>query len=275
MATITLTFADGTTATATVGTFKIDELDILAPGNVAATAQMHVKQLGKDYQVLAGKFFTYIQNNLTTASSGSALDAIQGTELKRLVDFNKRATRILFQYDDFLTVTSVDSVLSVVFPAGAIAIPDLPAHDVSTATVSNIPIGGGIKLSFNTSTNAFTYSVVADLSAYIEGVVPPSNTYEFIIARNIAGKLETNFSSLKFYISCKIGTIVNANLVDYVWTLSHGMGTTLVELIVYDNNGVLVNLNDILTVVDANTITVNFNNDLTGTWTYIFKYYIL
>jgi hypothetical protein len=198
--TIILTNSEGTAFTFTVDAIKLDELTVLAPGAVAVDAQMHVKQLGVDYYVLAGKFITDIQNNLTTLTAGSALDATQGLELKRLIDFQKRATRTLFYFEDLLTVTEVATVLSVVFPAGTIAMPDYPAYDVLTATVSDIPDGGGIKLSYNIATMSFTYSVVSSLVAYIEGVVPPSGTFEFIIARNIGGKLETHSPSLRAYI---------------------------------------------------------------------------
>jgi len=198
--TITLTFSDGSTATATIDAIKLDELTVLAPGDVAVDAQMHVKQLGVDYYVLAGKFFTTIEDNLTSLTATNALAATQGRELKRLIDFEKRATRTLFYYDDLLTVTEVATVLSVVFPAGTIAMPDYPAYDVLTATISDIPDGGGIKLSYNIATTAFTYSVVSSLAAYIDGVVPPSGTFEFIIARNVGGKLETHSPSLRAYI---------------------------------------------------------------------------
>jgi hypothetical protein len=198
--TLILTFSDGSTAAVTVEAKTVPELSVLAPGDVSATASMLVNQLGEDYQVLAGKFFTTIDDNLTSLVSTNALAATQGTELKRLIDFNKRATRTLFKYDDLLTVTESSSVLSVVFPAGTIAMPDFPEYDVLTATVSSIPDGGGIKLTYTISTTSFAYSVVASLSAYIEGTTPPVGTYEFIIARNIGGKLETHIPSLRSYI---------------------------------------------------------------------------
>jgi hypothetical protein len=198
--TIVLKDSEGNNFTFTIDAIKLDELAVLAAGDVAVDAQMHVKQLGVDYYVLAGKFFTTIEDNLTSLTTTNALSATQGRELKRLIDFEKRATRTLFYYEDLLSVTEVATVLSVVFPAGTIAMPDYPAYDVLTATVSDIPDGGGIKLSYNIATTAFTYSVVSSLAAYVEGVVPPSGTFEFIIARNIGGKLETHFASLRAYI---------------------------------------------------------------------------
>ncbi len=200
MATFVITFEDGSTANASIDSAKLDELDILAPDDLTVTAQLHVKQLGKDYQILAGKFFTDIQNNLTTITPGSVLDAVQGTELLRLINYNKIASRILFKYDDLLTVDLADDVLSVIFPNGTIAIPDKLALSVSGTTVTEIPNDGGIKLIYNTSTNTITYSVVSDLSAYVEGSTPPVNTLEFIIARNIGGKLESCYPSLRAYI---------------------------------------------------------------------------
>jgi len=198
--TIILTGEDGLTYTFTVEANTIVEEDLLAPEDIAITDYLLLTHLGKNYKVAAGKFFTTIEDNLTSLTATNALAATQGAELKKLIDFNKRANRTLFKYDDLLTVTEVSTVLSVIFPAGTIAMPDFSAYDVLTATISDIPDGGGIKLTYTIATTAFSYSVVSSLSAYVEGATPPTGTYEFIIARNIGGRLETHIPSLRSYI---------------------------------------------------------------------------
>lgn len=71
------------------------------------------------------------------------------------------------------------------------------------------------------------------------------------------------------------GSIVNANLVSYVWTLTHNKETQFIELTIYDGNGVKQSTDGMLRIVSLDEIEIDFGGDISGTWTYIFKYWYL
>jgi hypothetical protein len=69
------------------------------------------------------------------------------------------------------------------------------------------------------------------------------------------------------------GSFNNGNLTAYVWEFEHGKETNAVELTLYDNNGVKQSIDSMMSIIDVNTIQVDFGGDINGTWTYIFKYW--
>lgn len=71
------------------------------------------------------------------------------------------------------------------------------------------------------------------------------------------------------------GTIQNGDLSSGVWTYTHNKSTAAVELILYDGNGVLQSVDGIMTLTTINELEIDFGGSISGTWTYIFRWYYL
>lgn len=69
------------------------------------------------------------------------------------------------------------------------------------------------------------------------------------------------------------GTFDNGDLSGNIWTYVHGKGTSIVEVSIYNGSGELLDLGGILTVTGPNEVEIDFGGTITGTYTYIFKYY--
>lgn len=156
---------------------------------------IHVNQNGVDYATEASNFRTTIANDLTTTIEGKALDASQGTILKRYADFNINTNLLLFKYTFPWTITSDGLALDITIPSGSIRLPNKIAYAV-TGTSGTIPDAGGIKLTYNPATNVFSYAFVSDLSTIVEG----ADANVFVIVKNIGGVLYTSNASLLEFI---------------------------------------------------------------------------
>lgn len=85
--------------------------------------------------------------------------------------------------------------------------------------------------------------------------------------------LVTRFRELMQSSNILAGTIANGDLTDYVWTYAHEKSTRNIEIILYDADGYLQDISGMLRVTGIDSIQIDFGGDITGTWTYIFKWY--
>ena len=69
------------------------------------------------------------------------------------------------------------------------------------------------------------------------------------------------------------GTFDNSNLSGNVWSFNHGKNTAYIDLILYNGDGVKEGVDGILTVDDLNNISIDFGGEITGTYTFILKYF--
>jgi hypothetical protein len=67
--------------------------------------------------------------------------------------------------------------------------------------------------------------------------------------------------------------ITNSDLINFVYTLNHNKNTTLVDVTLFDNNGVKQSNDGMLRVNSANQIQINFSAAIVGSWTLIFRYW--
>lgn len=205
---------------------KLPELPQIT--DVTDSDLMHVNQNGIDYKATADKFKSTVVNNLTTSSIGSSLDASQGTELLRLINFNKNASRLLFKYDSNWDITTNGNDLDIIIPAGDIQLIDKISYSVNTDSGTIID-GGGLVLTYTVLSNSFTYSFVSDLSTITEG----DDENVFIIAKNISGNLYTSNASLNVFIPRSIidfypsaGVLIQPDLTDNLdGSITVGTGT--------------------------------------------------
>jgi len=177
---------------------KIPQLPEILNENLTINANVVVEQNGIASRTKAGNFKTEIADNLTTDTATTALSAKQGVELKRLNDWLAQSALILFSYDTSWTITASGSDLDISIPGGFIRLPNKSAY-VCNATTGTLVSGGGIKLTYNSINNSYTYTFVSDttLLTYVEG----ANDNEYIICKNIDGTIETYNSSLYEYIN--------------------------------------------------------------------------
>lgn len=108
------------------------------------------------------------------------------------------------------------------------------------------------------------------LTAVDEGDI--SNGWNVILS--IDGETEASrISILNFFqylegIWMKESSFDNDDLTANVLAVNHALGTNAPTVVVYDNNGALVDLNGLLTKTDANNISIDFGYAITGTWYY-------
>lgn len=87
--------------------------------------------------------------------------------------------------------------------------------------------------------------------------------------------LVSRFKELMLGANVENGTIINTDLSGYVWTFNHSKGTRDIEFVLYDGDGYLIDVNGILRVTGIDSLEIDFGGDITGTYTYIFKWHNL
>lgn len=183
---------------------QLKDRPLLPDNEIADTSFTHVAQGGRDYKAYVRNFKQKIENNLTTSTTGSGLDATQGKELKRLNDFNQNANRILFYFNDAITTTVDGSQnVSVELPSGIGSMPNKIPYSI-LAFSGTMPLNSVLKLQYYPEFNNFQWSIVNDPTTTNEG----ADSNIFYIAKNLNGSLLSVNGSFNYFTNSCLSNIV-------------------------------------------------------------------